>query len=160
MCGHGTIGTVTMAIEQEGAYVEEVRITNVASFLHSGGIEVECPGLGRLTVDVAYGGNFYAIVDPQKNFRDMSDFSAAQLIQFSSGLRGALNESCSFEHPTHPEISGLSHILWTGAPKHPQATAYGDRPQRGVLWRQGDRSFAVRHRHIGQNGAVGGIGPP
>jgi 4-hydroxyproline epimerase len=158
MCGHGTIGTVTMAIEhgllnpkepgivrldtpagvvvaeyrQEGAHVEEVRITNVASFLHSEGLDVECPGLGRLTVDVAYGGNFYAIVDPQKNFRDMADFSAAQLIQFSSGLRRALNESYSFEHPTHPEISGLSHILWTGAPKHPQATArnavfYGDK---------------------------------
>jgi 4-hydroxyproline epimerase len=158
MCGHGTIGTVTMALEhgllkpgepgvvrldtpagvvvaqyrQEGEHVEEVRITNVASFLHGQGIEVECPGLGRLTVDVAYGGNFYAIVDPQQNFRDMADFSAAQLIQFSSGLRRALNESFSFEHPAHPEIRGLSHILWTGAPRHPEATArnavfYGDK---------------------------------
>ena len=158
MCGHGTIGTVMMALEQglvkpkepgvirldtpagvvvaeyrqDGEHVEEVRITNVASFLHSRGIEVECPGLGHLTVDVAYGGNFYAIVDPQTNFRDMSNFSASQLVQFSSGLRRTLNEAHIFEHPEQPEIRGLSHILWTGAPKDSRATArnavfYGDK---------------------------------
>jgi 4-hydroxyproline epimerase len=128
MCGHGTIGTVTMALEQglvkpkqpgvvrldtpagvvvaeflqDGEHVEEVRLTNVASFLHSQGLETECPGLGRLTVDVAYGGNFYAIVDPQANFRDIADFSAAQLIQYSSPLRRALNEAYTFVHPEQP----------------------------------------------------------
>src|SRR6478672_4286370 len=116
MCGHGTIGTVTMALEhglvtprepgvlrldtpagivvaqyrRDGQYVEEVRITNVPSFLHSRGLEVECPGLGRLVVDVAYGGNFYAIVEAQQNFRDIADFTAAQLVQLSPGLRRAL----------------------------------------------------------------------
>ncbi|RUU76412.1 hydroxyproline-2-epimerase, partial [Mesorhizobium sp. M7A.T.Ca.TU.009.01.3.1] len=75
MCGHGTIGTVTMAIEhglikpktpgvlrldtpaglviaeykQVGDYVEEVRITNVPSFLHAEGLTIECPGLGEIT---------------------------------------------------------------------------------------------------------------
>ena len=94
MCGHGTIGTVTMAIEnglvkpktpgvlrldtpaglvvaeyrQEGEYVEEVRITNVPSFLYAEGLTVECPTLGEIRVDVAYGGNFYAIVEPQENY--------------------------------------------------------------------------------------------
>src|SRR5215207_675064 len=83
MCGHGTIGTVTVMIEQGlvkprtpgtlrldtpaglvvaeykrvGEYIEEVRITNVPSFLHAEGLTVECPVLGELTVDVAYGGN-------------------------------------------------------------------------------------------------------
>ncbi|PZR13443.1 MAG: 4-hydroxyproline epimerase [Azospirillum brasilense] len=158
MCGHGTIGTVTMALEhglvtpkqpgllrldtpagvvtatyrQEGGFVEEVRITNIASFLHSEGLEVDCPGLGTIRVDVAYGGNFYAIVDPQQNFRDMADFSASQLVQMSPLLRHALNERYDFVHPEKPEIRGLSHILWTGAPKHPEADArnavfYGDK---------------------------------
>jgi 4-hydroxyproline epimerase len=158
MCGHGTIGTVTMAVEhglirprepgvvrldapagmvvaefeQRGEHVEEVRITNVASFLHSEGLKVDCPELGRLTVDVAYGGNFYAIVDRQENFRDMADFSAAELVRLSGALRQALNAAYTFEHPERPEIRGLSHILWTGAPKDPQATArnavfYGDK---------------------------------
>ena len=158
MCGHGTIGTVTMAIEhglvtpktpgvlkldtpaglvvaeyrQEGGYVEEVRITNVPSFLYAEGLTVECPVLGSLTVDVAYGGNFYAIIEPQPNYRDMSDHAATDLIAWSPVLRQRLNESYSFVHPTNPAIDRLSHILWTGAPKGTNADArnavfYGDK---------------------------------
>ena len=158
MCGHGTIGTVTMAIEhglieprtpgllrldtpaglvvaeyrQEGAYVEEVRITNVASFLHAEELEVECPVLGRLTVDVAYGGNFYAIVDPQENFRDIADHSAAELVAWSPVVRRRLNEAHAIAHPENPAIAGVSHILWTGAPTVAGADArnavfYGDK---------------------------------
>ncbi|MEN3792102.1 4-hydroxyproline epimerase [Fulvimarina sp. MAC3] len=147
MCGHGTIGTVTMAIEnglvtprepgrlsletpagrvdiayrQEGRFVEEVRLTNVPGFLHSEGLTVEVEGIGELVVDVAYGGNFYAIVEPQKAFCDMSDFSAGELVALSPRLRAALNDRYEFVHPLHPEISGLSHILWTGTPRHPEA---------------------------------------
>ena len=158
MCGHGTIGTVTFAIEhglvkpktpgvlrldtpaglvvaeykQAGEYVEEVRITNVPSFLHAEGLAVECPVLGPLTVDVAYGGNFYAIVDRQENYRDMADHSAGELIAWSPVLRQRLNEAYSFVHPENPGIDRLSHILWTGAPTHPEAAArnavfYGDK---------------------------------
>lgn len=158
MCGHGTIGTVTMAIEhglvrpktpgvlrldtpaglvvaeyrQEGEYVEEVRITNVPSFLHSQGLTVDCPDLGTLTVDVAYGGNFYAIVEPQANYRDMADYTAGQLIGWSPVLRRRLNEAYAFEHPENPSIRGLSHILWTGRPTVEGAHArnavfYGDK---------------------------------
>ncbi|WP_157016555.1 4-hydroxyproline epimerase [Mesorhizobium xinjiangense] len=142
MCGHGTIGTVTFAVEhrlvrpktpgvlrldtpagpviaeyrQEGEHVEEVRITNVPSFLHSQALAVDCPALGPLKVDVAYGGNFYAIVDPQENYRDMADHSASELIAWSPVLRQRLNEAYRFEHPENPSIAGLSHILWTGAP--------------------------------------------
>ena len=158
MCGHGTIGTVTFALEQGlvrpktpgvlkldtpaglvvaeyrqvGDYVEEVRITNVASFLHAEGLTVECPGLGEITVDVAYGGNFYAIVDRQENYRDMADHSAGDLIAWSPVVRRRLNEKYSFVHPENPDINRLSHMLWTGAPKHPQADQrnavfYGDK---------------------------------
>ena len=158
MCGHGTIGTVTFAIEHglmrprtpgrlnldtpagrvvaeyrlEGEYVEEVRITNIASFLHSEGLDVDCPGLGPLKVDVAYGGNFYAIVEPQANYRDMADHTAAELIAWSPVLRERLNAAYQFVHPENPGISGLSHLLWTGAPTNPEAHArnavfYGDK---------------------------------
>ena len=158
MCGHGTIGTVTMAIEngliaprepgvvrldtpaglvvaeyrQEGGYVEEVRITNVPSFLHSQGLPVDCPDLGPLKVDVAFGGNFYAIVEPQENFRDMADHSALDLIAWSPVLRQRLNAAYEFVHPENPGINRLTHILWTGAPTNPEAHArnavfYGDK---------------------------------
>ncbi|MER9436892.1 4-hydroxyproline epimerase [Mesorhizobium sp. M0618] len=158
MCGHGTIGTVTMAIEhglikpktpgvlrldtpaglviaeykQVGDYVEEVRITNVPSFLHAEGLTVECPGLGEITVDVAYGGNFYAIVEPQENYRDMADYSAGDFIAWSPVVRQRLNDKYSFVHPENPGINRLSHMLWTGAPTVDGADArnavfYGDK---------------------------------
>jgi 4-hydroxyproline epimerase len=158
MCGHGTIGTVTFAVEhglvkpktagrlnldtpaglvvaeyrQEGEYVEEVRITNVPSFLYAEGLTVECPMLGEIVVDVAYGGNFYAIVEPQKNYRDMADHAAGELIAWSPVVRRRLNEKYSFVHPENPAINGLSHMLWTGAPRHPEAHGrnavfYGDK---------------------------------
>ncbi|MEX6505338.1 4-hydroxyproline epimerase [Jiella sp. M17.18] len=158
MCGHGTIGTVTMAIEnglvrpktpgvlkldtpagvvtatyrQEGEHVEEVRITNVPSFLYGRGYEATVPGLGRVAVDVAYGGNFYAIVEPQENYTDMADITAGDIIRWSPQLRAALNEAYTFVHPETPDINRLTHILWTGRPTVEGATArnavfYGDK---------------------------------
>ncbi|SPH23674.1 putative 4-hydroxyproline 2-epimerase [Defluviimonas aquaemixtae] len=149
MCGHGTIGTVTTAIEnglvtprtpgvlrldtpagpvtaeyrQEGRFVEEVRLTNVPAYLHAEGLTAEVEGLGAITVDVAYGGNFYAIVESQETFRDIGDHCAIDLVGWSPKLRAALNKKYTFTHPEKPEIAGLSHILWTGAPRHPEATA-------------------------------------
>lgn len=117
-----------MTYRQEGRFVEEVRLTNVPAFLHSEGLTAEVEGLGEVVVDVAYGGNFYAIVEPQKNFRDMADFSVSELVGLSPKLRAALNAKYEFTHPEHPAINGLSHILWTGAPAR-----RGPRPQRGFL---------------------------
>ena len=158
MCGHGTIGTITIALEnglitpkepgvvrldtpaglveakyvRNGSYVEEVRLTNVPSFLYQTGLKAHCEGLGEITVDVAYGGNLYAIIDSQKHFRDMADYSASQLIQFSPALRKALNDKYDFVHPEHPDIRGLSHILWTGESTQEASSArnavfYGDK---------------------------------
>ncbi|MGB3250047.1 MAG: 4-hydroxyproline epimerase, partial [Tabrizicola sp.] len=149
MCGHGLIGTVTMGIEnglitprepgrlavdapagkvevsyrQEGRFVEEVRLTNVPGFLYAEGLAAEVDGLGEVVVDVAYGGNFYAIVEPQKAFRDMADHTAGELVGWSPKLRAALNAKYEFVHPEHPAIQGLSHILWTGKPTVPGAHA-------------------------------------
>lgn len=149
MCGHGTIGTVTVMLEHglvrprdpgvvhldtpagrvdafvtmDGGRVRSVRIVNVPSFLAAEGLAVECPDLGPLTVDVAYGGNFYAIVDPQENYRDLADHKAADLIRWSPVVRQRLNQSYTFEHPEQAVICGLSHVLWTGAPTQPGATA-------------------------------------
>lgn len=149
MCGHGTIGTVTFAVEnglvapktpgtlrldtpaglvvaqyrQEGDYVEEVRITNVPAFLHSQGLTVDCPELGRLTVDIAYGGNFYAIIEAQDNFSDIADHSAGDLVRWSPVIRERLNAAHDVAHPADARIRGVSHILWTGAAVDPKADA-------------------------------------
>lgn len=148
MCGHGTIGTVTIAIEegliipkvpgklrletpaglilidyeQEGPKVKTVKLTNVKSFLYKDELTVDCPDLGEIVADVAYGGNFYAIIDPQKNFKDISDFSASKLIHYGKLIRSLLNEKYEFIHPENENIYGLSHIQWTGRPTKENST--------------------------------------
>jgi 4-hydroxyproline epimerase len=158
MCGHGTIGTVTMALErglvtprepgvlridtpagvvearyeQDGAYVNSVRITNVPSFLYASGLEAEVQGLGLVKADVAYGGNFYAIISPQQAFPGLEHVQPSDLLRWSPRLRQAFGSKYSFVHPENPAINGLSHVLWTGTPRHPEAHArnavfYGDK---------------------------------
>ncbi len=158
MCGHGTIGTVTVAVEhglvipktpgqlnletpaglvkvtykQEGKKVKSVKIRNVKAFVAAENITAECPDLGALTMDVCYGGNFYAIVDVQKNFPGLEHFKADQLISWSRELRRNINKKYSFVHPENSTIKGCSHILWSGKPLDPASTArnavfYGDK---------------------------------
>jgi 4-hydroxyproline epimerase len=143
MCGHGTIGTVTVILENglvtprragllrlevpagivEASYVMEegkvrsVRIVNVTSYLESSGIRVDVPGLGTLTMYVAYGGNFYGIIDPQEHYRGIDELGAAEILRLSPQIRRIVNGAHSFVHPENPTIRGLSHIMWTGAPR-------------------------------------------
>jgi 4-hydroxyproline epimerase len=158
MCGHGTIGTVTVMIEeglvkpkipgklrletpaglvhvdylQEGEKVTSVRLTNIKSYLDSEQLEVTCPELGTLKVDVAYGGNYYAIVDPQENFKGIQNHTADQLISWSREIRKEMNTKYTFQHPEDSTIGGLSHLLWAGETLSDDATArnavfYGDK---------------------------------
>ncbi|WP_443938712.1 4-hydroxyproline epimerase [Pedobacter sp. MW01-1-1] len=158
MCGHGTIGTITIAVEegliqpkvpgvirmeapaglvlieykQEGKKVKSVKLKNVASYLAAENLEIDCPDLGLLTFDVAYGGNFYAIIDPQENFPGLENYSASQLIVWSQTIRKRINEKYTFVHPQDDTINGCSHVLWTGTTLDPNATArnavfYGDK---------------------------------
>ena len=79
-----------------------------------------------------YGGNFYAIVDVQNNFKGIDHYSADQLISWSRELRKDINKKHKFVHPENPTINSCSHILWTGKVMDPNSTArnavfYGDK---------------------------------
>jgi 4-hydroxyproline epimerase len=158
MCGHGTIGTVTFLIERglvqpktpgvlrldtpaglvtahyrlDGEHVASVRLTNVASFLHSRDLSVDLKGFGEVRFDVAYGGNFYAIVESQPGYADLSDLSPSDIQRLSPELRRRANEKYSFVHPEQPRIRGVSHVMWTGKAQAAgaqgrNATFYGNR---------------------------------
>jgi 4-hydroxyproline epimerase len=158
MCGHGTIGTVTTAIErglvrpktpgvlmldtpagvvratysQEGHRVRSVTLTNVPSFLYAADLKTDVRGIGPITADVAYGGNFYAIIEPQPGYGGLETMDPADILRLSPLVRRAFSELQDFTHPDTPEIKGLSHVMWTGAPTRPEATArnavfYGDK---------------------------------
>ncbi|MGI9485688.1 MAG: 4-hydroxyproline epimerase [Geminicoccaceae bacterium] len=150
MCGHGTIGTVTFALEQglatpaeEGVLrldtpaglvtahyqrhpvrndlIDRVRLTNVPSFLARTEVRVDCPELGELMVDIAYGGNFYAIVDPQGNYSGLESMSAGDIQRLSPVIRERLNQAVDVVHPEDPTIKGVSHVQWTGKARDPKA---------------------------------------
>lgn len=160
MCGHGTIGTITIVLEERllepkiqgkirmetpaglveidyhkpDAKVEWVKLTNVKSYLAGENLTVNSSELGELVFDVAFGGNFYAIIDPQNNFSGIQDFTASQLIGFSQEIRRKINEAypTNFIHPENTSINQVSHILWTGNPidknsSGRNAVFYGDK---------------------------------
>lgn len=160
MCGHGTIGTITIAIEEglikpkspgkirmeapaglveieykkKGKKVDWVKLKNVISYLAAQDLSVECPELGNLNFDVAYGGNYYAIIDPQQHFTGVHDFTAGKIIQFSQIIRTRINEKYPnmFVHPENNTIRDVTHVLWTGNPidqasSGRNAVFYGDK---------------------------------
>ncbi|MCL4163487.1 UNVERIFIED_CONTAM: hypothetical protein GTU68_057692, partial [Idotea baltica] len=160
MCGHGTIGAITIGIEEgllrpkipgqirmetpaglvQVEYqrtekkVDWVKLTNVKSYLAATELTIDCSELGELVFDVSYGGNFYAIIDAQKNFSGIQNFSAGKLIQFSQEIREKINLKYpgKFIHPEDETIRNVSHILWTGKTISLGATArnavfYGDK---------------------------------
>ncbi|GGN81953.1 hypothetical protein GCM10009193_28580 [Shewanella aestuarii] len=140
MCGHGTIGTVTAAIEtgllipkvagkltldvpagqinidyqQTGSKVDWVKIYNVPAYLAHKDAILDVPGLGVLKVDVSYGGNYYVIVDPQENFPGLRHWSAADILRWSPIVRDAARQQLVCVHPDDPTVQGVSHVLWTG----------------------------------------------
>ncbi|MGX8271367.1 4-hydroxyproline epimerase [Brevundimonas diminuta] len=158
MCGHGTIGMITFGIEHglirprrpgrlkvevpagvldiayetEGDRVTSVRIRNVPAYLAAEGIEIDVPGLGPLTVDVSYGGNYYAIVEPQGAYTGLDDLGASRIIELSGMVRERVQAVFHPVHPDEPSINGVSHVLWADRPKGQgadgrNAVFYGDK---------------------------------
>ncbi|HZU65259.1 MAG TPA: 4-hydroxyproline epimerase [Novosphingobium sp.] len=147
MCGHGTIGMITFGLEhglivprtpgrlkvevpaglididygEEAGKVTFVRIRNVPSYLARAGIAIEVPGFGPLLVDVAYGGNFYAIIEPQGPYRGLDDLGAARLIELSRSVRTLVQAVYEPVHPQDARIRGVSHVQWADRPSAPDA---------------------------------------
>ncbi|WP_374303603.1 4-hydroxyproline epimerase [Paracoccus sp. (in: a-proteobacteria)] len=142
MCGAGTIGLSTVLIEEglvsprvpgtlsletpagrvdvtyrmDGDKVAEVRLFNVPSYLHAADVAVDVPGTGRLVVDIAYGGNFYAVVEPQDNWPGL-DIGPSAIIDLSQKLRTALADVIDPVHPEDDRIRGVHHAIWCDAPR-------------------------------------------
>ena len=158
MCGHGTIGMITFGIENglitprtpgklrvevpagvidvdygdEGGRVRWVRIRNVASYLAVEGLQIDVPDFGPLTLDVSYGGNFYAIIEPQGPYKGLDDLGAARIIELSRIIRELVQQAVDPVHPLDPRIHGVNHVMWTDKPKGEgadgrNAVFYGER---------------------------------
>ena len=137
MCGHGTIGVATVLVETGMVEVVEpettirldtpaglvvarvavadgratsVTITNVASYVHELDAKVELPGLGQVGYDMAYGGNFYAIVDLDRFGLPYDRAEKNAILQAGLDLMAAINEQNRPVHPENPEIAVCHHV--------------------------------------------------
>ena len=159
MCGHGTIGTVTIALENgliqpkvAGPRSGSTRrpASSRRAMRRTAPSSTRCASptcrrsstaritrsrsraSARFSVDVAYGGNFYAIVEPQALYSDLADVNPSDIQRWSPKLRAAFNAAYEIAHPENPAINRLTHVLWTGKPQTPGGTArnavfYGDK---------------------------------
>ncbi|WP_040227003.1 proline racemase family protein [Bhargavaea cecembensis] len=147
MCGHDTIGFCTALVEAglievkepftdikvdtpaglvevrvrvEDGKAKEVTFENVPAFLlKSVGIDVD--GIGHVEADIAYGGNFYGIIDARKLGLTLTEDHSAEIISKAIRIRNAINEQEEIVHPQYPFISGLTHIEFFTDPVHPEA---------------------------------------
>ncbi|MEE8600471.1 proline racemase family protein [Euzebya tangerina] len=148
MCGHGTIGAVTAAIETglvdvaeptttvrldtpaglvvatatvEAGQCRSVTLTNVPAFLAIQDAVLQVSGWGaggptQVTVDVAFGGNFYVICPADALGLSIDPGDASSLIAGGRAVMAAANEQLSIVHPAEPAISGTHHVLFTADP--------------------------------------------
>ncbi|MCF6460794.1 proline racemase family protein [Clostridium sp. Cult3] len=137
MCGHGSIGVVTMLIERgfikaeepityvkldtpaglikakakvKKRKVQEVSIVNVPSFLYKRDIEIEVPSLGKIPLDIAFGGSFFGLVAAENIGADLSIDNTEVLIKHGLAIREVVNKKISLVHPTNPFINKVDLV--------------------------------------------------
>lgn len=163
MCGHGTIGVATVLVESGMVPVQEpvttirldtpaglvvaevhvengaarsVTITNVPSFSLALDQSVEVPGFGRVHYDMAFGGNFYAVVDLEELKLPFAREAKDQLLAAGLAIMDAINESNPPVHPERPDIHGCHHVYL----KAPGSTAQHSRHAMAIFPGWFDRS--------------------
>lgn len=147
MCGHMTIGVVTALIETgmvnhkepettlrletpagivtararvEGGKVKNVTFKNVPSFLYKDNVVISIPGLGEITGDIAFGGNFYFIVNIEQN-NISSKLSIDELVATANKILAKVNNEYRVQHPEIPELNKIDAVIFTSRPAHPKA---------------------------------------
>ncbi len=148
MCGHGTIATATVLIETGmveakepytdltldtpaglvkarasvvDGVVQDVTIQNVPSFVIKQDLHIHVPRLGVVPLDIAYGGNFYAIVQAEPLGLDLAPTNYRQVIDYGSLIREAIYEQVEIQHPENPAINRCSHVRFIAPPRDPRA---------------------------------------
>jgi proline racemase len=149
MCGHGTIGTCTVLVEAglvpvsepvtaivldtpaglvrakvavADGVAESVTIQNVPSFLYLADQVVKVPGLGEVVLDIAYGGNFYALVPAEQVGLELVPSSAKEIIRKGSMIREAIAQQVEVQHPAIAAINRCSHVRFIGKSPNPEVT--------------------------------------
>ena len=127
-------GLIRTRAQCSGGRCERVTIAGVPSFVEDLDIGLDVPGLGRVTVDVAYGGCYYVLVDAAELGVSLDRESARQVVERATAVSMAANKSLRVQHPEIPEIDFISYVMVTGT------DANGDLRGATVLSGRVDRS--------------------
>jgi len=149
MCGHGTIATCVVLIETgiieprepvtkfvldtpaglvkaevrvENGSAKEVTIWNVPSFLYKSDVEVNVPAVGRVKMDIAWGGNFYAILAADSVGLDVKPELNNELIECGRKIRQAVAKKVEVVHPENPKINICSHVRFLATSSRVEVT--------------------------------------
>ncbi|WP_332972644.1 proline racemase [Clostridioides difficile] len=149
MCGHGTIGAMTAAIETGvvpavepvthvvmeapagiirgdvtvvDGKAKEVSFLNVPAFLYKEGVEVDLPGVGTVKFDISFGGSFFAIIHASQLGLKIEPQNASKLTELAMKLRDIINEKIEIQHPTLAHIKTVDLVEIYDEPTHPEAT--------------------------------------
>jgi proline racemase len=147
MCGHGTIALTTALLEtgvleakglqtpvnfdtpaglvraiahlDSNGHVEYVSFLNVPSFLYTRDLTIELPNYGRLTVDVSFGGAFYAILPAEQVGLKVEPGQIEQLVAAGEAIKQAVNAVLAIRHPIEEDLGFLYGTILTGPPENP-----------------------------------------
>ena len=145
-------GLITVTCDCRDGKVERVRFVNQPAFCYYLDADIEVPDLGRLTVDVAYGGMTYVLVEAARVGFELTPAEARKICELGQVIKKAAAEQLEAVHPTNPEIPGITQVEFTGP-----LLREGDglRSRNAVVclsWAAGP--FPVRHRHVGPTGSA------
>ena len=138
-CGHGTIALATAAVETgmlpssepetelvldvpsgrlpvvvhvTDGRAERARFRNVPSFVWGEGVEAET-SQGSVTVDIAYGGAFYAFIEARELALEVEPVNLPAFIQLGREIKRSLEAAHEAAHPLEPELRGIYGVIFT-----------------------------------------------
>ncbi|WP_266065099.1 proline racemase family protein [Brucella intermedia] len=112
-------GLVTALVEVRDSSVKAVSLENVPSYLAVKDHRVVMPDYGDINVDIAYGGNFYAIVPAARFGLDIRPEHAEMLLQVRREVRALTNATISIRHPLEDESAKIPNVIFTGPGSQP-----------------------------------------
>ncbi|KAF7548860.1 hypothetical protein G7Z17_g6792 [Cylindrodendrum hubeiense] len=107
-------GLVTVTADCKDGKCKAVAFDNVPSFVFGLDYEVDVPGLGKIPVDIAWGGMLYALVDVSYTGLEIKPENAAKLVECGERIKKAVQAKYDPIHPENPGIHGVSIIVLTG----------------------------------------------